>query len=98
MKKFVFVALAAVFMVSSGQAKSNVNDVVLKPSELNIDSTIENVTVIEYYTDELRCYERTCYYQNGRLLGCTAWKEFNCDDLVFDGGQLDPVIIVAPKG
>ena len=104
MKKVVFMALATVFMLSSGFGVDDLSNFSTE-EELSLDhedisTRIEFELLGEGLIDGMvPCRRRTCTYVNGELQGCTEWEYGECDKdgdgnlSNFRGISLEPVII-----
>lgn len=94
MKKVIFMALAGVFMLSSGfmandstkkiENKKKPNEIiVLANSDIDFPEIIvkRQIEIIEatFDDDVVRCKIRTCTYVGGELQGCTEWRYTYCD-------------------
>lgn len=80
MKKVIFMALATVFLLSSGFV--SITPTVELDSDFPEISVSREIVVLtsNFDDDELvRCKIRTCTYVGGELQGCTAWRYTWCD-------------------
>ncbi len=89
--KNLFFALAFMLMGTFAFANNitdkNIETIATEVDDISYMNTIEVRIETKIVFEEVVCY-RTCYYQGGELLGCTAWK---CEKISTE--SLDPVVI-----